>query len=104
LLASKKGNKEYTLDGPLIDGVRNKSRSLRALVGNCEDFLQEVTAMFELVVDIMSDGFEQTPKGHPEVAGEGVEYERGKSKLLVFMILKIYRLRHTTVTTLSTLL
>ena len=81
LLASKKGHKEYTLDGPLIDGVRDKSRSLRALVGNCEDFLQEVTAMYELVVDIMGDGFEQTPKGHPEVAGEGVEYEWGKSKM-----------------------
>ena len=32
-------------------------------------------------MDIMGDGFEQTPKGHPEVAGEGVEYEWGKSKM-----------------------
>jgi hypothetical protein len=60
--------------------VRDYSRSLRALVGNCEDFLYKVPAMFELVVDIMGDGFEQTPKGHPEVAGEGVTYEWGNQR------------------------
>jgi len=81
LLASKKGHKSYSLDGPVVDGVRDKKLSLRALVGNCEDFLEEVTAMYELVVELLGDGFEQTPKGHPELAGDGIEYCWGKGKM-----------------------
>ena len=46
---------------------------------NCEDFKTEITAMHELM-EPLGIGMEQTPKGHPELAGRGIEYYWGKSK------------------------
>ena len=46
---------------------------------NCEDFKTEITAMHELM-ELLGIGMEQTPKGHPELAGRGIEYYWGKSK------------------------
>ena len=46
---------------------------------NCEDFKTEITAMHELM-EPLGIWMEQTPKGHPELAGRGIEYCWGKSK------------------------
>ena len=71
---------QYTIDGPkLADGTRDESRSLAKLMARCEDFQNETTAMHELM-GLLGVEMDQTPKGHPELAGRGVEYCWGKSK------------------------
>jgi hypothetical protein len=59
--------------------VVDESTSLLKILANCEDFKTETTAMHELVA-LLGMGMEQTPKGHPELAGRGIEYCWGKSK------------------------
>ena len=60
-------------------GVVDESTSLLSLMAKCEDFKTETTAMHELMA-VLGIGMEQSPKGHPELAGRGMEYCWGKSK------------------------
>eukprot|EP00873_Tetraselmis_striata_P027840 jgi/Tetstr1/448104/TSEL_035402.t1 len=58
-----------------------KLESAQKVLGNLEDFKSEKSALEELVhsrghILLMS------PKGHPELAGKGVEYAWGAAKLL----------------------
>ena len=49
------------------------------VLGNCEDFREEIGAMQDLV---QSYGHIVlfSPKGHPELAGAGIEFDWGVSK------------------------
>jgi hypothetical protein len=60
-------------------GVVGESTSLLSLMAKCEDFKHETTAMHGLMA-VLGIWMEQTPKGHPELAGRGVECCWGKSK------------------------
>ena len=72
--------KSYTNHGTKgAGGVVDESTSLLKLMAKCEDFQDETTAMHELM-ELLGIGMEQTPKGHPELAGRGIEYCWGKSK------------------------
>ena len=49
------------------------------VLGNCEDFREEIGAMQELVQS--HDNIVQfSPKGHPDIAGAGIEFDWGVSK------------------------
>ena len=52
--------------------------SAQHVLGNCEDFREEIGAMQELV---QSHGniVQFSPKGHPEIAGAGIEFNWGVS-------------------------
>ena len=64
----------------MTDGIPDEPYSLVSIVGRCQDFLNEPTAMAELS-QLLGHEQEKTPKKHPELAGEGVEYMWGKSKM-----------------------
>ncbi len=53
--------------------------SALAVLANCEDFRQETGAMEDLVASYGNIVL-FSPKGHPEIAGAGIEYDWGVSK------------------------
>jgi hypothetical protein len=59
---------------------RDLQKSLRFLLGNCEHFKNEKT-MFEKLLEEHRGKCRMTPKCHPEIAGVGIEYDWGYSKL-----------------------
>lgn len=67
------------MDGVKVNGTVGLSTSPKKLMASCSDFLNERTLMEELVLE-RGHEFEKTPKCHPEVAGDGIEYDWGKSK------------------------
>jgi hypothetical protein len=71
---------EYTMKGTNgADGILDEATSLECIMASCEDFREETTAMHEFM-ELLGVEMEKTPKGHPELAGCGVEYGWGKSK------------------------
>ena len=81
LQGGKAGNPtQYARDPKVIDGIPDESRSLVSMLARCADFQNEPTAMQELTEDL-GHVQEKTPKKHPEIAGRGVEYCWGKSKV-----------------------
>ena len=61
------------------DAQRDQALSMTRVLSNCPDFANEITALQEAFlrrghICVMS------PKGHPELAGVGIEYSWGKSK------------------------
>lgn len=52
---------------------------LKQLMGKCADFLEEETQM-EFIMKKLHVTVEMSPKCHPELAGQGIEYCWGKSK------------------------
>ena len=71
--------KKYTQHGQKVDGIVDVETSMSDIMGNCEDFRNETTEMAELLAKLGVQ-MEQTPRKHPELAGEGVEYSWGKGK------------------------
>jgi hypothetical protein len=64
----------YTVNGKKdADGNTIPGTSLRDIMGNCTDFLNEETALQWLARNI-GVLIEHTPKFHCELAGEGIEY------------------------------
>jgi len=61
------------------DLKRDQSLSLNAVLSSCSDFENEITALQELV-NRTGHAVVLSPKGHCELAGEGVEYCFGCSK------------------------
>ena len=63
-----------------FDLTKDKTRSLSDILGSCPDFRNEKSAMAEFAeqLGIVTDA---TPKGYCEIAGRGIEYCWGKSKL-----------------------
>ena len=74
-------NQCYTVEGrkdPLT-GEIDKSSSLRHLMGCCQDFREEETALQHLATQL-GVTVDLTPKFHAELAGEGVEYSWAHAK------------------------
>ena len=61
------------------DGKYLHGDHLRETLANCEDFKNEVGALEKLVLD-RGHILLMSPKGHPELAGSGIEYVWGKGK------------------------
>ena len=58
----------------------DESTSLVAIMSKCRDFLEEKSAMADLCDELGIEMY-QSPKCHPEIAGQGIEYCWGKAKL-----------------------
>ena len=81
----------YTLNGKNEHTVRSGDRSytdptgcqfsLRELMKLQEDFAEEIT-LLQFHGQQMGVIIDRTPKCHPEIAGEGIEYAWGISKLI----------------------
>ena len=81
LRGGKDGKKiEYTKGAKFFDGIPDESYSLTPIIASCADFQNEPTAMEELT-KLLGHEQEKTPKKHPELAGMGIEYMWGKSKM-----------------------
>ena len=71
---------DYTVD-PTIDanGNKDESKSLRSIMAKCEDFQNEQTQL-QYIAEKIGAKVKLTPKCHPELAGEGIEYSWGFGK------------------------
>ena len=58
----------------------DKSTSAKRILGACDDFKNEKTQLM-YILDLLGVRLILTPKCHPEIAGRGVEYMWGYSKL-----------------------
>ena len=70
--------KQYTADGKKING--KVEFSIRALMKQQQDFMGEVT-LLQYHAKQMGVSLDRTPKCHPEIAGEGIEYAWAIGKL-----------------------
>jgi hypothetical protein len=61
--------------------ARNTVRSVRGMLGGCADFANEKTLLQHVLEDKLACLCMLTPKCHPEIAGRGIEYAWGYSKL-----------------------
>ena len=61
-------------------GFKPKLEDLRKIMADCLDFKHEETAL-EQVSRKKGHLLRMSPKGHPELAGVGIEYSWGKSKM-----------------------
>ena len=71
----------YTLKGKTdIYGIIDESTSIKCLMKKQTDFLEQETLLqyYSKKLGVQSD---RTPISHPEVAGEGIEFDWGASKL-----------------------
>ena len=60
-------------------GEIDETTSYDALLNGCRDFANELTLVQTVMLELGSF-CDRSPKCHPEVAGEGIEYSLGKSK------------------------
>ena len=73
---------EYQVDAPCDAlGVKNTALSLRDILASCEDFQNEKSQL-EFVIEELGGSCQMSPKYHPEIAGEGIEYLWGYVKKL----------------------
>jgi hypothetical protein len=70
-LLRKEGKKE----------IRDLSTSARQIISECDDFQLEKPLLEYIVGDKLGCFLKLTPKCHPEIAGRGVEYAWGYSKM-----------------------
>jgi hypothetical protein len=61
--------------------ARNRDRSVRRMLEGCKDFANEKTLLQHVLEDKLGCLCMLTPKCHPEIAGRGIEYAWGYSKL-----------------------
>jgi hypothetical protein len=61
--------------------IRDPSTSAREILRTCEDIRTEKPQLKYIVEDLLGCHMKLTPKCHPEIAGRGVEYAWGYSKL-----------------------
>lgn len=72
---------QFTMDG-IVDkntGKVDLNTSLKHLVGECDDFKNEVSQLTKMG-ELMGVEVRTTPKVHCELAGEGIEYGWGNTK------------------------
>jgi len=75
----EKGLKQYVWErGWYVDGMTTDQ--MRDALGACPDFKNESSKLEKLFREA-GHILEMSPKGHPELAGVGVEYSWGKSKM-----------------------
>jgi hypothetical protein len=73
-------DKAYTINGRKNSlGIQDNSLSLKYLLGSCLDFEEEET-MLQSMGRSLGVLIDRTPKCHPELAGEGIEYSWGCAK------------------------
>eukprot|EP00590_Aulacoseira_subarctica_P008587 CAMPEP_0172421816 /NCGR_PEP_ID=MMETSP1064-20121228/8040_1 /TAXON_ID=202472 /ORGANISM="Aulacoseira subarctica , Strain CCAP 1002/5" /LENGTH=296 /DNA_ID=CAMNT_0013162393 /DNA_START=79 /DNA_END=966 /DNA_ORIENTATION=- len=73
---------EYQVNAPCdAFGAEDKSLSLRDILASCEDFENEQSQL-EWVITELGGCCQMSPKYHPEIAGEGIEYLWGYIKKL----------------------
>jgi hypothetical protein len=77
-LVSMQGSKA-TVEG--TKEIRNPSTSAREILRSCQDIRSEKPHLKYIVEDLLGCVMKLTPKCHPEIAGRGVEYAWGYSKL-----------------------
>jgi hypothetical protein len=71
---------DYTVNGKKDAlGTTINETSLKYLLGNCEDFINE-ESMLQYYGRMMGVAVDRTPKCHCELAGEGIEYSWAASK------------------------
>ena len=71
---------EYKKDMPKDEfGNDNEAFCLPSLMDKQPDFINKLTSLQHMACDLGSE-VDQTPKCHPEMAGEGIEYIWAKSK------------------------
>ena len=81
--------KKYNKDGAVkVDGERmiDEKYSLNKILSCCDDFKNELTLLQYTGLEIGRDkkinvNIDRSPKCHPEVAGEGIEYTWACSKM-----------------------
>ena len=81
-------HKSYNKDGSImIDGnkVKDENFSLTKLLNECNDFQNELTLLQHSAATIGNNRnikitVDRSPKCHPEVAGEGIEYTWARCK------------------------
>jgi len=80
--------KLYTKDGPKDEDGKtiDESFSLKKIISGLTDFVEEETLLQVMSKRIgtsrgMNVTVDRSPKGHPEVAGEGIEYTWANSKI-----------------------
>ncbi len=61
--------------------MRNTSRSVRQMLEGCDNFANEKFLLQHILEDKLTCLCMLTPKCHPEIAGRGIEYAWGYSKL-----------------------
>ena len=71
---------DYTNEGSLVMGVRNTDLSLNSLIAKLPDFMEEET-LLQITAKQLGYVVDRTPKCHPELAGEGIEYAWGSAKI-----------------------
>ena len=62
-----------------FDNSEYPTMSAQDVLSNCEDFKEEIGAMQDLIQSYGNIVL-FSPKGHPEIAGAGIEYDWGVSK------------------------
>ena len=73
-------NKKYTLKGNVNKaGDHDRTTSKLHILQSCPDFANEVSLLEQLVID-RGHILLSSPKCHPELAGDGIEYGWGQSK------------------------
>mmetsp|Transcript_25228 Transcript_25228/g.45664 ORF Transcript_25228/g.45664 Transcript_25228/m.45664 type:complete len:156 (-) Transcript_25228:579-1046(-) len=87
-LTSEEREGLYSKEGPKDDSgkVMDESFSLKKILAACTDFVEEKTLLQTIGANIGRDRgisvtIDRTPKCHPEVAGEGIEYCWAMSKI-----------------------
>eukprot|EP00978_Attheya_sp_CCMP212_P007743 scaffold18000_cov44-Attheya_sp.AAC.1 len=80
----------YSKDGPKNSegNIIDESFSYKVLLSGCRDFVEEKTLLQHMGEEIGNDQrikitINRTPKCHPEVAGEGMEYSWAMSKIYI---------------------
>ena len=58
---------------------RDRSLSMDHMLGSCLDFVNETTAL-QAMIEARGHILVMSPKGHCELAGDGIEYDWGKMK------------------------
>ena len=77
---------KFTLNGTSVkDGLTgvvtiNKATSVISILKRCDDFRNEKTQLM-YILDLLNVVLRLTPKYHPEIAGHGIKYVWGSSKL-----------------------
>eukprot|EP00978_Attheya_sp_CCMP212_P017975 scaffold48631_cov57-Attheya_sp.AAC.3 len=81
-------NNSKTFQDWTVANKRRESFSFKVLLSGCTDFIEEKTLLQHMREEIGNDRrikitIDRTPKCHPEVAGEGIEYSWAMSKFYI---------------------
>jgi hypothetical protein len=91
----------YSKDGPTDenDKILDELFSYKFLISSLPDFVEENTLLQHMAAAIgkkldLNITLDRSPKGHPEVAGEGIEYAWANSKIYLRQVPRILNQMH----------